>query len=64
MPIPQTTIVNYYTDKDDSFQITYINGYLLSINLYTADMIDWDGLKHGIPFYEEDINLELFHKQK
>lgn len=62
MPIPP--IANYYTDKDGRFQITYINGHLLSINIHTADIIDWDGLKHDIPFYEEDINSELFQKEK
>ena len=39
-----------YTDKQKAIEITYHNSELKQVKIINADIIDWDGLKHDIPY--------------
>ncbi len=53
--------INSYTNKDGQSVVAhYKNGQLLTTSFLRADKIEWDGIKHDIPFYESELNLEQF----
>lgn len=41
--------------------VTYQNGVMTEVNLFEEDKVMWDGAKHTIEIYEEDINISLFN---
>lgn len=50
-----------YIDQYDKIILTYTKGELSAIELTSkCDKIDYDGMKHLIPFYESDISKHKF----
>lgn len=54
-----------YKDKyKGRIHIKYKKGVLVSVKNHDQnDMILWDALKHSIPFYENEIDNEIFIKK-
>ncbi len=55
-------IQSVYTYNTNGLELIYLKGQLYKINLLETDIIDWDGVKHDIPFYEDEIDSKLFKK--
>lgn len=49
-----------YTYNSNGLEVIYLKGQLYRIKLLEAEMIDWDGIKHAISFYEDEIDQALF----
>lgn len=52
--------ISSYKSQGGSAVIIYRGGKLASAT--AADKIEWDGIKHSVEYYEEDLNLNKFLK--
>lgn len=52
-----------YISIGEIFQLTYMNGILQSILVKSDDLVMFDGLKHQIALFEEQLDKDLFKKQ-
>ncbi len=41
-------------------ELSYHKGVLYEIQILKADIIDWEGLRHFVAFYEEDLDKTYF----
>lgn len=49
-----------YSSIDGIFYLTYFRGVILDIVVNTDDIVLFDGLKHRIAFYEDQLDREYF----
>lgn len=54
-----------YISVDNTICVVFSAGKLFSIFLFPeCDTVSFDALKHSFPFYEDDLNLDLFQPLK
>lgn len=51
-----------YTCTAVPLVLAYENGVLTTVMNGTDDRVEWDGIKHKIELFEEDIDLTLFKR--
>ena len=60
-PVPAYQRVHNYIHKGHNFGLCYIKGELHKVLVWKeADKIDWDGIKHHIPYHEEELETKHF----
>lgn len=53
-----------YRSKTPGVTLMFVEGVLHTMVVDKEDMVVFDGLKHHIPLYEEDVSKELFEETK
>jgi len=40
--------------------LTYYDGCLINVEVDDADPVTWEALRHSIPFFESDVDQQLY----
>lgn len=53
--------MNQYIGNHYTIMLTYIKGELSNVSILpVADIIDWEAIRHEIPYYEEQLDKEKY----
>lgn len=52
----------YKANRIKGLRIQYLDGQLERVRLGNCSMVDWEGIRHFIHFYEERLNKMMFKK--
>jgi len=55
--------MNVYISRDGSFQLVYVDGMIRGVFIQGDDRVIFDGLRHQVPFYEDELSSNFIKQQ-